>query len=80
MADGFLATLDPESVAADRPSGLVTVPRAVFAFHLVVALVFLGFAGLLASQASLASAGIVASIGGMVAVAGWAAGRVVARR
>ncbi|MFB6167550.1 MAG: hypothetical protein ABEJ43_01760 [Haloferacaceae archaeon] len=80
MADGFLATLDPESVADERPTGLVTAPRAVFAFHLVFTAVLGGFAATLATQGSLASAGLVGGMGGMVAVAGWAAGRVAARR
>lgn len=80
MADGLFAVVDPESVADERPSGLVTVPRAVFAFHLLVALVLVGFAATLAAQGSLASTVIVAGIAGMVAVAGWAAGRIVARR
>ena len=80
MADGFLAALDPESVADERPTGLVTTPRAVFAFHLLFTVVLGGFAATLAAQGRVASAGIVAAIAGMVAVAGWAAGRIVARR
>jgi hypothetical protein len=80
MVDGFLATLDPESVAAERPSRLVTAPRAVFGFHLLIAVVFVGFAGLLVTQGTHVSAAIVTSIAGMVVIAGWAAGRVVARR
>jgi hypothetical protein len=80
MADGFLAALDPESVADERPTRLVTTPRAVFAFHLLIAVVLGGFAAMLAAQGSLAGAVIVGGIAGMVAVAGWAAGRIVARR
>jgi hypothetical protein len=80
MADGLLATLDPESVADERPTALVTTPRAVFGFHLLVALVLGGLGATLAVQGSVASAGIVGGIAGMVSVAGWAAGRIVARR
>jgi len=80
MADGFLGVVDPESVADERPSSLVTAPRAVLAFHLAITAVLVGFGGLLASGGSVASAAIVALMGAMVAVAGWAAGRVLARR
>ncbi len=80
MADGLFAAIDPESVTDERPTGLVTTPRAVFAFHLVVALVLIGLAATLVGQSSLAGTVVVAAMGGMVAVAGWAAGRIVARR
>lgn len=80
MSNGLLAVVDPESVADERPSKLVTAPRAVLAFHLVITAVLFGFGGLLASGGSIASGAIVAMMGLMVAVAGWAAGRVVARR
>jgi hypothetical protein len=80
MADGLLGVVDPESVADEQPSSLVTVPRAVLGFHLAIAAVFVGFGGLLADGGSVASAAVVSAMGVMAAVAGWAAGRVVARR
>ncbi|MEF8819860.1 MAG: hypothetical protein V5A31_05210 [Haloferacaceae archaeon] len=80
MADGLFAAIDPESVADERPTGLVTTPRAVFAFHLVIAIALVGLAATLVGQSSLTGTVVVAAMGGMVAVAGWAAGRIVARR
>jgi hypothetical protein len=80
MADGLLAALDPESVADERPTGLVTTSRAVFALHLLFTVVLGGFAATLAAQGSLPSAVTVGGIAGMVALVGWAAGRIVARR
>jgi hypothetical protein len=80
MVDGPFAVLDPESVADERPSRLLTTPRAVFGFHLVIALVLAGLGATLVSAGSLASGAVVVLMGAMVTVAGWAAGRVVARR
>jgi hypothetical protein len=80
MADGFLTVIDPESVADERPSSLLTAPRAVLAFHLAITLALVGFGGLLVDGGSAASGALVALMGGMVAIAGWAAGRVLARR
>lgn len=77
---GPLALLDPESVSASPPGRLVTVPRLVLALHLVVAALLLGFAALAAAGAQPVQAVVVGSIGGMVVVAGWAAGRLAARR
>jgi hypothetical protein len=79
MAEGLIATLDPESVAEEAPTRRLTVPRAVLGFHLLITTVLLGFAGVLLTDGAVASAVVVGSMGGMVAVAGWAAGRVVAR-
>lgn len=79
MADGLISTLDPESVAEEAPTRLVTAPRGVLVFHLLITTVFLAFAGVLLTEGSVASAAVVGSMGAMVAVAGWAAGRVVAR-
>lgn len=75
-----LAVLDPESVSDDQPTRLVTTPRAVFGFHALVAAVLVGFGVLLTRQGSAAGGAIVTLMSGMVVVAGWAAGRVVARR
>jgi hypothetical protein len=80
MPDGLLAVLDPESVADERPSRLLTTPRAVLGFHLVITAVLVAFGGTLVTGGSPASGAVVGLMGAMVAVAGWAAGRVVARR
>ncbi|MFB6280742.1 MAG: hypothetical protein ABEH40_01835 [Haloferacaceae archaeon] len=78
--DGPLAALDPESVSGSAPDRFATVPRLVLGLHLAVAAILFGFAALAAADGTPVQAVVVGSIGGMVVVAGWAAGRLAARR
>jgi hypothetical protein len=78
--DGVLATLDPESVADAPPDRLLTVPRATLGIHAAVAALLVGFGAVAATDGRPAQAVIVSGIGGMLLVAGWAGGRIVARR
>jgi hypothetical protein len=78
--DGLLAILDPESVADTPPERLLTVPRATLGIHAAVAALLVGFGAVAATGGQLVQAVIVGGIGGMILVAGWAGGRIAARR
>lgn len=56
------------------------VPSGVFALHAVIALVFLGLAGVNGSNGELIGLGIYLAMAGMIALVGVMAGRIVARR
>lgn len=78
--DGLLARFDPESVSESPPTRLATVPRLVLAFHLAVAAAMIAIGALAAAAGQPVRGVIIGAIGGMAAVAGWAAGRIAARR
>lgn len=78
--DGLLARFDPESVSDTPPSRLVAVPRLTLGVHALVAAVFVTLALLAVTTGPLVQTVVLVALGGMVLPAGWAAGRLVARR
>ncbi|MFB6305171.1 MAG: hypothetical protein ABEH47_08390 [Haloferacaceae archaeon] len=78
--DGPLSRLDPESVSDTPPTRLVTVPRLALGVHLLVAAIFLTVGALAAAGGQPVQGVILAALGGMFVLAGWAAGRLAARR
>ncbi|WP_424014780.1 hypothetical protein ACOZ35_01785 [Halorubrum xinjiangense] len=56
------------------------VPSGVFALHAVIALVFLGLAGVNGSNGEIIGLGIYLAMAGMIAIVGVMAARIVARR
>ncbi|GAA0718387.1 hypothetical protein J2744_001461 [Halorubrum trapanicum] len=56
------------------------VPSGVFALHAVIAVVFLGLAGVNGANGELIGLAIYLAMAGMIAVVGILAGRIVSRR
>ena len=58
----------------------VNVPSGVFTLHAVIAVVFLGLAGVNGANGELIGLGIYLAMAGMIGVVGLMAGRIAARR
>ncbi|KOX96166.1 MULTISPECIES: hypothetical protein [Halorubrum] len=58
----------------------VNVPSGVFALHAVIAVVFLGLAGVNGANGELIGLGLYLAMAGMIGLVGLMAGRIVARR
>ena len=56
------------------------IPSGVFALHAVIAVVFLGLAGVNGANGELIGLGIYLAMAGMIGVVGLMAGRIAARR
>ena len=80
MPDSPFALLDPESVTESPPARTLSTPRAAVLLHLVVATIMLALATLALLTGEIVTAALAVAMASMVVVAGWAVGRIAARR